>query len=187
MISLKVVILLAHSPFPKVIDLVNAGASFNNLLDALDASYCTFKGGDDPTQDGIYPDPLPGGFDQPESCGIVKPANVISTSYASDEADMTPAYSIRQCNEYGKLGLMGVTILYSSGDEGVAGNSNRCLNPDGMSVFIFIYPIHFQGIDIHTLWQVRKLATVLASTLFSQPCAPLSLLLVLPKSTQTPQ
>lgn len=28
------------------------GASFNNLLDALDASYCTFEGGDDPTQDG---------------------------------------------------------------------------------------------------------------------------------------
>lgn len=30
------------------------GASFNNLLDALDASYCTFEGGDDPTQDGQY-------------------------------------------------------------------------------------------------------------------------------------
>ena len=37
-------------------DLVE-GASFNNLLDALDGSYCTFEGGDDPTQDGIYPDP----------------------------------------------------------------------------------------------------------------------------------
>ena len=69
---------------------------------------------------GIYPDPLPGGFDEPESCGIVKPANVISTSYASDEADLTPFYAIRQCNEYGKLGLMGVTFLYSSGDHGVS-------------------------------------------------------------------
>lgn len=58
------------------------GASFNNWLDAVDASFCTFEGGDDPTQvrvvhdiyiirglifrssckDGIYPDPLPGGF-----------------------------------------------------------------------------------------------------------------------------
>ena len=33
------------------------GASFNNLLDALDGSFCTFEGGDDPQQDGIYPDP----------------------------------------------------------------------------------------------------------------------------------
>ena len=79
------------------------GASFNNLLDALDASYCTFEGGDDPTQDGIYPDPLPGGFTGPESCGIVKPANVISTSYGYNEADLTPAYTARQCAEYGKV------------------------------------------------------------------------------------
>ena len=43
-------------------DLVE-GASFNNWLDAVDGSFCTFEGGDDPTQDGIYPDPLPGGFD----------------------------------------------------------------------------------------------------------------------------
>ena len=28
-------------------------------------------GGDDPEQDGIYPDTLPGGFDGPESCGII--------------------------------------------------------------------------------------------------------------------
>jgi tripeptidyl-peptidase I len=43
------------------------GASFNNLLDAFDGGYCTFDGGDTPGQDGIYPDPLPGGFDQPET------------------------------------------------------------------------------------------------------------------------
>lgn len=90
---------------------------------------------------GIYPDPLPGGFNGPESCGIVKPANVISTSYASDESDLTPFYAIRQCNEYGKLGLMGVTILYSSGDQGVAGNGGRCLNPDGKQSFL-AFPFH---------------------------------------------
>jgi tripeptidyl-peptidase-1 len=38
------------------------GASFNNLLDALDGSYCTFEGGDDGTQDGVYPDPQSGGY-----------------------------------------------------------------------------------------------------------------------------
>ena len=29
-----------------------SGASFNNLLDALDAAYCTSDGGDDPNEDG---------------------------------------------------------------------------------------------------------------------------------------
>ena len=37
-------------------DLVE-GASFNNFLDAIDGSYCTFRGGDDPTYDAKYPDP----------------------------------------------------------------------------------------------------------------------------------
>lgn len=66
-----------------------------------------------------------------KDCGTVKPANVISTSYGYNEADLTPAYAARQCAEYAKLGLMGITVLYSSGDNGVAGNNNTCLNPDG--------------------------------------------------------
>ncbi|KAI9568885.1 peptidase S8/S53 domain-containing protein [Boletus coccyginus] len=106
------------------------GASFNNFLDALDDSYCTFEGGDDPSQDGIYPDTEPGGYGS-EDCGTVKPANVISTSYGYNEADLTFFYASRQCAEYAKLGLMGVTILFSSGDHGVAGNSHLCLNPNG--------------------------------------------------------
>ena len=39
-----------------------AGASFNNFLDAIDGSYCTFEGGDDPSEDATYPDPIPGGY-----------------------------------------------------------------------------------------------------------------------------
>lgn len=65
-------------------DLVE-GASFNNFLDAIDGSYCTFEGGDDPTQDGIYPDPLPGGYAGPENCGGFAATNVISTSYGYNE------------------------------------------------------------------------------------------------------
>jgi len=107
------------------------GASFNNFLDAIDASYCTFEGGDNPNFDGIYPDTLPGGFNGSESCGIAKPANVISTSYGANEVELTPAYANRQCAEYAKLGLMGVTILYSSGDDGVAGFGGLCLDADG--------------------------------------------------------
>jgi tripeptidyl-peptidase I len=34
-----------------------AQASFNNFLDGIDASYCTYEGGVDPSQDGKYPDP----------------------------------------------------------------------------------------------------------------------------------
>lgn len=60
-----------------------------------------------------------------------RPAKVISTSYGYNEADLTPFYTARQCNEYAKLGMMGVTVLYSSGDNGVAGNGALCLNSDG--------------------------------------------------------
>lgn len=108
-----------------------ASASFNNLLDALDGSYCTFEGGDDPAQDAVYPDPAPGGYKGQKACGTVTPAHVMSTSYTYNEADLTPFYAARQCAEYAKLGLMGVTVLFSSGDNGVAGNSGTCLNPDG--------------------------------------------------------
>ncbi|KAL9096032.1 MAG: hypothetical protein Q9165_001554 [Trypethelium subeluteriae] len=103
------------------------GASFNNLLDAFDQTYC---GGDDPTQDGVYPDQMPGGF-QGTSCGNYTPAFVISTSYSTNEMDVTPAYAQRQCNEYMKLGLMGTTIIYSSGDFGVAGNGDTCISGNG--------------------------------------------------------
>ncbi|MCJ1404465.1 hypothetical protein MMC11_007690 [Xylographa trunciseda] len=105
-------------------DLVE-GASFNNFLDALDASYCTSGGGDNPNFDGTYPDPNTGGYKK-HDCGIYTPASVISTSYGSNEADLTPAYEVRQCNEYMKLGMAGVTIIYSSGDNGVAGNGAQC-------------------------------------------------------------
>lgn len=65
-------------------DLVE-GASFNNFLDAIDGSYCTFEGGDDPTQDASYPDPFPGGYKGPENCGGFAATNVISTSYGYNE------------------------------------------------------------------------------------------------------
>ena len=103
------------------------GASFNNFLDALDASYCTFEGGDDPTQDGIYPDNSTGGYDA-QDCGRYAPAFVISTSYSTVEPALTPFYLERQCREYQKLGLMGTTFLYSSGDDGVAGDG-QCIDP----------------------------------------------------------
>jgi tripeptidyl-peptidase-1 len=111
-------------------DLVQ-GATFNSFLDALDGSYCTFEGGDDPGHDHIYPDTAPGGYNAGPDCGTVTPAMVISTSYGDNEADLSLAYASRQCSEYAKLGLMGVTVIHSSGDKSVAGNGGLCLNPDG--------------------------------------------------------
>ncbi|KAH6662175.1 Pro-kumamolisin [Halenospora varia] len=108
-----------------------AGGSFNNFLDAIDGSYCTFMGGDskDPNIDAQYPDTQPGGFTGPKNCGGFTSTNVISTSYGFNEADLGRKYEERQCAEYMKLGLQGVTVLYSSGDFGVAGNGGQCINP----------------------------------------------------------
>ena len=111
-------------------DLVE-GASFNNFLDAIDASYCSYLGGDDPTQDATYPDPLAGGYKGPQNCGGFAATKVISTSYGYNEADLTPFYERRQCNEYMKLGLQGTTFFYSSGDNGVAGNGAQCIGANG--------------------------------------------------------
>ena len=108
-----------------------AGASFNNFLDAIDGSYCNFQGGDDPKQDSVYPDPIPGGYTGPENCGGFAATKVISTSYGYNEADLTAAYERRQCNEYMKLGLQGTTFLFTSGDNGVAGNFGQCLTQNG--------------------------------------------------------
>ncbi|EFX02100.1 protease s8 tripeptidyl peptidase [Grosmannia clavigera kw1407] len=98
------------------------GASFNNLLDSLDGSYCTFEGG------GSSDSSIDGQYDNSVNCGTATPTNVLSTSYSYNEADLTAAYEQRQCAEYMKLGLRGVSVLYSSGDYGVAGNSGQCID-----------------------------------------------------------
>ncbi|MCJ1462898.1 hypothetical protein MMC07_001502 [Pseudocyphellaria aurata] len=104
------------------------GASFNDFLDAIDGSYCTFDGGDDPTQDAKYPD-AKGGYQGPKNCGGFSATKVIATSYAYNEADLTARYEVRQCAEYAKLGLAGTTVLYATGDFGVAGSRGRCVDP----------------------------------------------------------
>ncbi|KAH8797933.1 peptidase S8/S53 domain-containing protein [Xylogone sp. PMI_703] len=100
----------------------NGDASFNTWLDAVDGSYCTSGGGDNPEFDPAY---------RRESCGTFAPAAVFSVSYGSDEAIFPASYLQRQCNEYMKLGLAGSTILYSSGDAGVAGQLGQCCSRAG--------------------------------------------------------
>ncbi|MCJ1323789.1 hypothetical protein MMC10_000450 [Thelotrema lepadinum] len=117
---------------------------FNTFLDAIDGSYCTYTAynetGDSPI-DPQYPDPRPGGYKGQLQCGVFKPTNVISFSYGGQEADVPYAYQRRQCNEYLKLGLQGVSFFFASGDAGVGnypapyGTDNPetgCLGPKGL-------------------------------------------------------
>ncbi|KAF3928657.1 Aorsin [Arthrobotrys entomopaga] len=104
---------------------------YNNFLDAIDGSYCTSGGGDDPSKDDLYPDPLAGGYKGQKMCGTYDPTLVISLSFGGNEADYTTKYATRQCNEFLKLGLMGVSVIFGSGDFGVAGYAAVCRNANG--------------------------------------------------------
>jgi tripeptidyl-peptidase-1 len=115
----------------------HAQGAFNTFLDAIDGSYCTYlafgETGNDPDIDPVYPDA--NGYKGQLQCGKYKPTNVISVSYGGQEADLPAYYQQRQCNEFMKLGLQGISIFYASGDDGVAGpsgdeNDNGCLGKD---------------------------------------------------------
>lgn len=73
----------------------------------------------------------PGTWDKPEMCGAYTPTNVISVSYGIAESAYPYSYINRQCQEYMKLGLQGVSIIYASQDSGVA--SGGCIHPDNVN------------------------------------------------------
>lgn len=111
----------------------------NNFLDAIDGSYCTYSAFGETGNsvlDPPYPDPQAGGFKGSLECGVYKPTNVISISYGGQEADLPASYQERQCNEFMKLGIQGISLVVASGDSGVAGpagddNADGCLGPTG--------------------------------------------------------
>ncbi|KAI1111587.1 peptidase S8/S53 domain-containing protein [Nemania sp. NC0429] len=120
---------------------VDSVGTFNIFLDALDESYCTYEGGDQPYVDPAYPDPNDNelGFQGPLQCGGAPKSNVISVSYGQIEGALPYFYQVRQCHEWMKLGLQGVSVIYASGDSGVAnrynsGYPNSCLNEDQLFV-----------------------------------------------------
>jgi tripeptidyl-peptidase-1 len=86
----------------------------------------------------VYPDndPNAASFGFPSSaqykgqrqCGVYTPTNVISISYSLPEYLLPAFYMERQCNEWMKLGLQGVTVVVASGDQGVGENGN-CQGP----------------------------------------------------------
>ncbi|KAF8179298.1 peptidase S8/S53 domain-containing protein [Mycena galopus ATCC 62051] len=51
---------------------------------------------------------------------------VLTTSYGADEEDMTLPVAQGLCNAYAQLGALGTSILFASGDGGVAGNELEC-------------------------------------------------------------
>lgn len=95
----------------------------NNFLDAIDGSYCSYSAygetGNDPKLDPSYPHNVPGGYKGQLQCGVYKPTNVISISYGGAEASLPIYYQRRQCSEFMKLGLQGVSTVVASGDSGV--------------------------------------------------------------------
>ena len=109
----------------------NAATGFGNtFLDALDESYCTYQGGDNSTMDPNYPDTHahpPFGYNGTRMCGTYKPTNIITVSYGLGEFVWSRAYTARQCHEYMKLALAGITVVYASGDSGVASRQG-CLD-----------------------------------------------------------
>lgn len=111
----------------------------NNFLDAIDGSYCDFISPLDPH----YPDPAPNGYKGQLMCGVYEPTNVISISYGEAEADLPISYHRRQCAEWMKLGMQGVSVVVASGDSGVQGRygdptPSNCLG--GGDVFAPIFP-----------------------------------------------
>jgi len=62
-------------------------------------------------------------------------SNVISVSYGQIEGVLPQFYQERQCREWMKLALQGVSVIFSSGDSGVANRynanyNNTCLNEE---------------------------------------------------------
>ncbi|KAH8889041.1 subtilisin-like protein [Thozetella sp. PMI_491] len=114
---------------------IDSAGTFNIFLDALDSSYCTSQGGDQPYLDPSYPDANAAGYQGPTQCGGAPMSNVIAVSYGQLEGALPVFYQQRQCYEWGKLALQGTTVIFASGDAGVANayNANHptiCLNAE---------------------------------------------------------
>ncbi|EME48187.1 hypothetical protein DOTSEDRAFT_51412 [Dothistroma septosporum NZE10] len=117
----------------------NGDFMFNRLLNALDANYCNksrplaYDGMDTgcATSNGKRTAEM-------SDCGSAITTNVINFSYGEWEVDewWPPSYQKGQCAEWMKLACQGISVVFSSGDTGVAsrsraGNGAVCLTDDG--------------------------------------------------------
>ena len=99
----------------------------NNMLAAFDKYYCGMLHS---SLDPSFPDPHGGGYNRTADCGTKTPPKVLSVSFSDTEAAFPSKYLQRQCQEFMKLGLMGVTVVVASGDTGAASGPSpgTCLN-----------------------------------------------------------
>ncbi|KAF2175968.1 subtilisin-like protein [Zopfia rhizophila CBS 207.26] len=67
-------------------------------------------------------------YNNDSSCRTLRPPAVLSISYAENEAELPPSYRLRQCIDFLKLGLMGTTVIVSSGDCGPSGQACECVD-----------------------------------------------------------
>jgi tripeptidyl-peptidase I len=64
---------------------------------------------------------------------------IISTSYGDDEFTVPPDYAQKVCQNMAQLGALGTTILFASGDNGVApAGRNKCVSHDGKNTPAFV-------------------------------------------------
>jgi tripeptidyl-peptidase-1 len=64
---------------------------------------------------------------------------VISSSYGDDEQTVPKAYAMRVCQQFAQLGARGISLLVSSGDDGLGGsNSDTCVTNDGKKNHVFL-------------------------------------------------
>lgn len=96
------------------------------MLAGFDETYC--RTGLDPAIDPVYPDEHNAGGYNSSDCGNRQPPLVISISWAEPEASLPARYVQRQCIEFLKLGLQGVTVLAASGDTGPASSQGTCID-----------------------------------------------------------
>lgn len=69
--------------------------------------------------------------------GLDSVPNVVSTSYGDDEQTVSPQYAKSVCDAFAQLGAKGVSLLFSSGDNGV-GNSGACFSNNGTNARTFL-------------------------------------------------
>jgi tripeptidyl-peptidase-1 len=101
--------------------------NLNSLLAAFDGEYCEAL--ENTTDKYSLNQTWPWGSDyRSADCGTIRTLpSVLSISYGWNEADFPAPYLRRQCLQFLKLGLQGVSVIVASGDRGAAGVNGECL------------------------------------------------------------
>ncbi|KAF7290096.1 Tripeptidyl peptidase A [Mycena chlorophos] len=70
------------------------------------------------------------------------PPTVISTAYGDDEQTVPRDYAEAVCNGFAKLGAMGISVLFSTGDQGLGIDASVCISNTGnnASTFLPVFP-----------------------------------------------